>query len=435
MVSPSPAGTRSRSHAGSRPNIVQIVMDDLGYGDLGCTGSPLISTPRMDATAADGLIADHAYSTAPTCTPSRAALLTGRYAQRVGLQRVVFPDESEGLSSYERTIAAVLADAGYHCGAYGKWHLGDGPHHNPLRHGFEDFFGLPYSNDMDPLYLVDGQRRLDGAVDQRLLTRQYTDRAMDFISHHRDGPFFVHLAHTFPHIPLHVEEGFRGTSAAGTYGDTVECVDHHIGRLLDHLDQLGLAENTLVIITSDNGPWFEGSTGGLRGRKIDCYEGGVRMPFIARWPGMIPKGARTRDVLSLMDLPATYAALAGTGMPDDRPIDGVDITSSLTGTNRPTRPPLFFYSHWDLHAVRDGRWKLHLRRAGNDRRELPQLIDLERDPQESYDLQSLFPDVMEHMLTVAADFDRGIQAQKDEAIARSRANLRDHHTPGYMESR
>lgn len=423
--------TTSSSPAGARPNIVQIVLDDLGRGDLSCTGSPLIATPRMDAAASDGVIADHAYSTAPTCTPSRAALLTGRYAQRVGLQRVVFPDESEGLSRHEHTIAGVLARSGYRCGAYGKWHLGDGPHHSPLRHGFEDFFGLPYSNDMDPVYLVDGQRRLDGNVDQTQLTRQYTDRAMDFISRHRGVPFFVHLAHTFPHIPLHVEVGFRGSSAAGTYGDTVECVDHHIGRLLDHLDELGLAENTLVIITSDNGPWFEGSTGGLRGRKIDCYEGGIRMPFIARWPGEIPAGTRTDDVVSLMDLPVTYAALAGTAMPDDRPIDGVDITASLTGQAAPSRPPLFFYSHWDLHAVREGRWKLHLQRIGHDRRELPQLVDLERDPQESYNLQSLFPDVMEHMLALAADFDREIQAQKDEAIARSRSHRHEgHHVPG-----
>lgn len=421
----------ARAPAGTRPNIVQIVMDDLGYGDLSCTGSSLISTPRMDAAAADGMIAEHAYSTAPTCTPSRAALLTGRYAQRVGLQRVVFPDESEGLSRYEHTIAGVLARAGYRCGAYGKWHLGDGPHHNPLRHGFEDFFGLPYSNDMDPVYLVDGESRLEGEVDQTLLTRQYTDRAMDFISRHREEPFFIHLAHTFPHIPLHVEEAFRGSSAAGTYGDTVEAVDHHIGRLLDHLDELGLTETTLVIITSDNGPWFEGSTGGLRGRKIDCYEGGIRMPLIARWPGTIPTDTRSEHVVSLMDLPVTFASLAGASMPDDRPIDGVDITASLIGADAPHRPPLFFYSHWDLHAVREGRWKAHLQRIGQDRRELPQLFDLSRDPQESYDVQSLFPDVMERMLALAADFDREMQAQKDEAIARSRSHdLAGHRVPG-----
>lgn len=426
----------TRRPAGTRPNIVQIVMDDLGYGDLGCTGSPLIATPRMDAAAADGLLVDHAYSTAPTCTPSRAALLTGRYAQRVGLQRVVFPNEAEGLSSFERTIAEVLGEVGYRRAAFGKWHLGDGPEHSPLRHGFEEFFGLPYSNDMDPLYLVEGQAPIEGEVDQTMLTRQYTDRAMDFVSRHREEPFFIHLAHTFPHIPLHVEESFRGISAAGTYGDTVECVDHHIGRLLDHLDELGLTENTLVIITSDNGPWFEGSTGGLRGRKIDCYEGGVRMPLIARWPGTILAGTRTDDVVSLMDLPVTFAALAGASMPDDRPIDGVDITASLIGADAPPRPPLFFYSHWDLHAVRDGPWKVHLQRIGQDRRELPQLIDLSRDPQESYDLQSLFPDVMERMLALAADFDREIKASRDEAIARSRSGLpEDHHVPGGRDQR
>ncbi|MDN5688392.1 MAG: sulfatase-like hydrolase/transferase [Brachybacterium sp.] len=404
---------------GGRPNIVQIVMDDLGCGDLGCTGSPLIATPRMDAAAADGLLLEQAYSAAPTCTPSRAALLTGRYAQRVGLQRVVFPEESEGLSSFERTIADVLGHVGYRRAAFGKWHLGDGPEHNPLRHGFEEFFGLPYSNDMEPLYLVDGEDPVAGEVDQTLLTKQYTDRAMDFISRQGDAPFFVHLAHTFPHIPLHVEAPFRGVSEAGTYGDTVECVDHHIGRLLDHLDGLGLRESTLVIITSDNGPWFEGSTGGLRGRKIDCYEGGVRAPLIVRWPGTIPAGARSQDVLSLMDLPVTCAALAGAAMPEDRPIDGIERTAVLLGTDAPPRPPLYFYSHWDLHAVREGRWKAHLKRVGQDRRELPQLFDLSRDPQESYDVQTLFPGVMERLLVLAADFDHEIRSQKDEAIARA----------------
>lgn len=404
---------------GGRPNIVQIVMDDLGCGDLGCTGSPLIATPRMDAAAAEGLLLEQAYSAAPTCTPSRAALLTGRYAQRVGLQRVVFPEETEGLSSFERTIADVLGDVGYRRAAFGKWHLGDGPEHSPLRHGFEEFFGLPYSNDMDPLYLVDGEDSVAGEVDQTLLTKLYTDRAMDFISRQGDAPFFVHLAHTFPHIPLHVEAPFRGVSEAGTYGDTVECVDHHIGRLLDHLDGLGLRESTLVIITSDNGPWFEGSTGGLRGRKIDCYEGGVRVPLIVRWPGTISAGARSQDVLSLMDLPVTCAALAGAAMPEDRPIDGIDRAAVLLGTDAPQRPPLYFYSHWDLHAVREGRWKAHLQRVGQDRRELPQLFDLSRDPRESYDVQTLFPGVMERLLVLAADFDHEIRSQKDEAIARA----------------
>ncbi|APX34088.1 hypothetical protein BH708_16800 [Brachybacterium sp. P6-10-X1] len=408
---------------GGRPNIVQIVMDDLGCGDLGCTGSPLIATPRMDAAAAEGLLIEQAYSAAPTCTPSRAALLTGRYAQRVGLHRVVFPEETEGLSSFERTIADVLGDVGYRCAAFGKWHLGDGPEHNPLRHGFEEFFGLPYSNDMDPLYLVDGEDPVAGEVDQTLLTKQYTDRAMDFISRQGDAPFFVHLAHTFPHIPLHVEAPFRGVSEAGTYGDTVECVDHHIGRLLDHLDGLGLRESTLVVITSDNGPWFEGSTAGLRGRKIDCYEGGVRAPLIVRWPGIVPAGARSEDVVSLLDLPVTYAALTGATMPADRPIDGIDRTAVLLGAEAPPRPPLFFCSHWDLHAVRDGRWKLHLQRIGRDRRELPQLFDLSRDPQESYDVQTLFPDVMERLLALAADFDDEIRSQKDEAIARAQTRM------------
>lgn len=250
-----------------RPNIVLVFMDDMGYGDMGAMGGTMIKTPNMDRVAAAGITYRQMYAAASVCTPSRAALMTGRYAQRVGLERVIFPQEPEGLSSYERTIADLLRECDYRTAIYGKWHLGARPEHGPLRHGFEEFFGIPYSNDMDPVHLFEGERVAETYVDQSLLTKAYTDRAIDFISRHADEPFFVYLPHTMPHIPLHVEEGFRGRSRAGTYGDTIECIDHHLGRLLDHLSELGLTDNTLVIVTSDNGPWFEGSTGGLRGRK------------------------------------------------------------------------------------------------------------------------------------------------------------------------
>ncbi|MFC7404828.1 sulfatase [Georgenia alba] len=406
----------------TRPNIVLIFMDDLGYGDLGCTGSPLISTPHIDRLAAEGLQMRQMYSTSPTCTPSRAGLLTGRYAQRVGLPRVIFPADPEGLCGWERTIAGVLSDVGYRCGIYGKWHLGARPEHNPLRHGFEEFYGLPYSNDMDPLNLYVNADRIEAAVDQSTLTRRYTDQAMDFISRHADEPFFVYLPHTMPHIPLHVEEDFRGTSRAGTYGDTVECLDHHVGRLVDHVEQLGLAERTLFLVTSDNGPWFEGRTGGLRGRKIDTYEGGIRMPFVARWTGTIQPGRVCDDVRSLLDVFPTLATLAGAQIPDDRPIDGVDMSGLLRGEELPPRPPLYFFSHWHLNAVRDGRWKVHVDRfPTNDLRELPQLFDVVADPEESYNLASLHPEVLDRMLGLVDAFGREIEAQREDAVARARS--------------
>lgn len=405
----------------TRPNIVLIFMDDMGYGDLGCTGSTLIKTPRMDAVAADGMNFSQMYASAPTCTPSRTALLTGRYAQRVGLPRVIFPTDPEGLCDWEITVADLLSGAGYSCAAYGKWHLGAQPKHNPINHGFDSFVGLPYSNDMDPVVLQVGIDTVEENVDQTTLTRRYTDEAISFIDEHADEPFFVYLPHTMPHIPLHVEEEFRGTSAAGTYGDVIECIDHHVGRLLDHLDERGLSDDTLVIITSDNGPWFEGSTGGLRGRKIDTYEGGIRMPFIARWPGRIAPGSQCDTPACLVDLMPTLVGLADQPVPDDRPIDGVDIAPLFFGGDLPERA-LYFFSHWHLNAIRVGRWKLHVDRfPTKDLRELPQLFDLEADPGESYNLDTLHPEVLDRLTQQLEAFAAEIEEQRPEAQRRAAA--------------
>ncbi|WP_168211724.1 sulfatase [Ruania zhangjianzhongii] len=410
--------TETAPTAGRRPHIVLIVADDLGYGDLSCTGSSLVRTPRIDSLARDGALFSNMYAPAPTCTPSRAGLMTGRYAQRVGLPRVIFPEEPLGLSGEETTVAEMLAHAGYRCGIFGKWHLGARADHHPRRHGFDRFVGLPYSNDMHPLRLWVDDQELPEPVDQTMLTRRYTDEAIDFIDAAGDQPFFVYLPHTMPHIPLHVEESFRGTSDAGTYGDTVECIDHHVGRLLDHLEQRGLAEDTVVIFTSDNGPWFEGGTGGLRGRKIDTYEGGIKMPFVARWPGVIEEGRRVEGLGCFIDLLPTFAALAGTTPPAD--IDGIDISALLTGGTAGQDRSLFFLSNWSLNAVRRGRWKLHLDRfPTKDRRELPQLFDLERDPQECYNLRSLFPDEFDALLERATAFAEEIAAQRPQAEARA----------------
>lgn len=403
-----------------QPNVVVVFMDDLGYGDTGRTGSSLIKTPVIDGLADAGMTFDQMYSAAPTCTPSRAALLTGRYAQRVGLPHVLWPQDEAGLSDWEVTVAELLGQQGYATTAIGKWHLGARQPHHPLRHGFDEFFGMLYSNDMHPTRLYDGEKVIEEQADQATLTRRYTDEAIDFVERHQDSPFFVYLAHSMPHIPLHVEEGFQGVSEAGTYGDTVECVDFHLGRLLGRISELGLDENTIVLFTSDNGPWFEGSTNGLRGRKIQVLEGGIRTPFFVRWPARIQPGTVCSQPAALIDVTPTLASLAGASLPTDRPVDGVDLTDVLDGGPVPQREALYFYHHWSLNAVRSGKWKLLRSRFPDEEdRELPQLFDMQRDPGENYNLGSLFPDVVSRLVELARRFDEEIQEQRPEALQRS----------------
>jgi arylsulfatase A-like enzyme len=405
-----------------RPNIVLVFMDDMGYGDMGCFGGTVVKTPRMDGIAERGIMFRHMYSPASTCTPSRASLLTGRYAQRVGLSRVIFPHEGEGLPAWEQTIPELLRSRGYRTAMYGKWHLGSRPEHNPVRHGFEEFVGLLYSNDMEPVHLYEDEKVAQTQVDQARITELYTDRAIDFIERHTDEPFFVYLAHTMPHIPLHVEPGFSGRSRGGTYGDTIECIDYHLGRLLDVLEHVGLSEQTLVMVTSDHGPWFEGSTGGLRGRKIETWEGGLRMPFVAQWPGQIAPGSVCEEPACFVDLLPTIVTLAGGSLPTGRPIDGIDIGPALHGEPIPEREALYFFQYWTLNAVRSGRWKLHIDRHGHpnpDTRELPQLFDLETDPTESYNVVNREPEVLARLMMLAQRFADAIAGQRREAEGRA----------------
>lgn len=403
-----------------QPNIVLVFMDDMGYGDMGCMGGRVVRTPRMDGIAANGVAFRHMYSAASVCTPSRAALMTGRYPQRVGLPRVLFPHDGQGLPEWEQTIPEILRDRGYRTAMYGKWHLGCRPEHNPVRHGFDEFCGLLYSNDMDPVHLYEGEKVVETDVDQATLTRRYTDRAIEFIEAESDRPFFVYLPHTMPHIPLHVEEGFRGQSRGGTYGDTIECIDHHLGRIMDRLAELGLLEDTLVIVTSDNGPWFEGSTAGLRGRKMEVWEGGIRMPFVAQWPGQIPAGTVNDEPACFIDLLPTLAGLAGGAPAPDRPIDGIDIWPAFRGEAMPEREALYFFQAWTLNALRSGRWKLHVDRFPlPDRRELPQLFDLELDPGESYNQADREPAVLARLTALAERFAAEITAQRTVAEGRA----------------
>ncbi|HEY7775261.1 MAG TPA: sulfatase, partial [Kineobactrum sp.] len=278
-------------NTGSRPNIILILTDDLGYGDIGANGADMIATPNIDRLAREGVRLTSYYAPANVCTPSRAGMLTGRQPIRMGLAAgVLFPRSKNGLPQAELTLPEMLATVGYRTAMVGKWHLGNTPEHWPTAHGFERFFGVPYSNDMSPFPLYEGDRVIEPEADQSRLTERYTDTAIEIIEAAGDQPFFLYLAHTFPHIPLFAAPPFRGQSEAGLYGDTVETIDWSTGRILQALRENGLDDNTLVIFTSDNGPWFEGSAGESRDRKGGTWDGAYRVPFVARWPAGLPAG-------------------------------------------------------------------------------------------------------------------------------------------------
>jgi uncharacterized sulfatase len=322
---------------------------------------------------------------------------------------VLFPDDTAGIRPEHKTVAERLKEFGYATQCVGKWHLGCLPEHNPVKHGFDEFYGLLYSNDMNPLHLYAGETVIEEAVDQATLTERYTLTAIDFMEFHRDRPFFCYLAHTMPHIPLHVPEAFRGRSAAGTYGDTIECIDHYIGKIVDYLQERGILDDTLIIVTSDNGPWYEGSTAGLRGRKFDVFEGGIRMPFIARWGAGIPAGRECHEIASLMDIAPTLLELAG-GNPADVPeFDGKPIPQLLSGDGASPHEELYFYVNDSLNAVRSGRWKLHVDSGQGKRKEMPQLFDMDHDPTECYNVANLQPDIVEELIRKIEEFDRTVQ--------------------------
>ena len=375
------------------PNFVIIFTDDQGYNDLGCYGSPTIKTPHLDKMAAEGLKFTDFYVAASVCTPSRAALMTGCYPRRVSLPHVLFPNTRIGINPDEITIAEILKGQGYATMCIGKWHLGHLPPFLPTRHGFAHYFGLPYSNDMrpetnprryPPLPLIRDENIIEENPDQSRLTERYTDEAIRFISENKGRPFFLYLPHTMPHVPLYVSERFRGKSAGGLYGDVIECIDWSAGQILDTLARLGLAENTLVVFTTDNGPWLQrGKHGGsalpLRAGKGTMYEGGFRVPCIMRWPGRIPAGAVCSEMATTMDLLPTMARLAGTEPPSDRIIDGKDIWPLMAGAAGARSPheAFYYYTGNNLRTVRSGEWKLVF--EGTRRREVAALYNLEAD--------------------------------------------------------
>ena len=427
------AAPLARSQQAKPPNVILILCDDLGYGDLHIYGSN-ISTPNLDRMAEEGVLLRQFYSTSNVCSPSRASVMTGRYATRVGVPRVISAQDVAGLPLAEKTIADVLKPAGYSTMCVGKWHLGSQPQFLPTNRGFDSYYGIPYSNDMSPSILLDNTQVIESPVQLDTLTQRYTQRAIDFIQGSKSTPFFLFFAHTFPHIPLAASAAFKGKSNLGLYADCVEEIDWSVGQVLQALKDNGLDNNTLVIFTSDNGPWYLGSPGKLRGRKGSSYEGGVREPFIARFPGQIPAQIvpsqlieRTRPssaiaatqatprvsgvIASTLDLLPTIAKLCNAALPS-KPLDGQDIWPILSGEQTDlAREPFLYFDDWNLQCARLGSWKIHVARYNDfpwspdpigGRINLPlispELYNLDKDPDESYDVAADNPEVVADLL-------------------------------------
>ncbi len=415
---------------GGRPNLVLILFDDLGYGDLGCYGSAAVRTPNLDRLAAAGARFTQAYATSPYCSASRAGLLTGRYPARAGLDHVLqapwtttdlllrLGRRNRRLPSDEIILAEALSAAGYATAIFGKWHLGDFSPSLPTERGFDEFYGLLHSNDQGRPAVREGLEVVeDPPIDQSTLTRRYTERAVAFLEAHAGGPFFLYLPHTFPHVPLHVAGDRLGRSPGGLYGDVVEELDWSVGEVVAALERLGLAERTAVVVTSDNGPWFEGSPGGARGRKMDVFEGGMRVPLLAAWPGRIAAGRVIERPAMGIDLFATLLEWAGIAPPPDREIDGRSLVAVLDGEGAAPRQPILYFQLGVLRAVRDGRFKYVARRRilyGNPMNWVwgpmtergPWLFDLERDPDESYDASRHHPAEAERLARMLAERSR-----------------------------
>ena len=392
-----------------RPNFIVIMADDLGIGDLGVYGSSLIKTPNLDRMAAEGIVFDSFYASANVCTASRGGLLTGRYPIRLGLvDDVARPTNDIHLAETEITIAEALKGEGYNTAIFGKWHLGSRVEWYPLNHGFDEFYGALHSNDMAPFQLYRDNQIIEDPVDQTTLTQRYTSEALRFIEQNKDNPFFLYIPHSFPHVPLFVTEEFEGQSSAGLYGDVVETIDWSMGQILEKLNDLGIDENTMVIFTSDNGPWFEGSSGQFRNRKGTSWEGGLRVPFIARWPSIIPRNQRNSHAAMNIDVLPTILDFAGVSLSTETPLDGRSLRGVLTNGEGSPHDYLYLFNNDRIAAVRSGKWKLVVEtfyRTGVPSFDNPNsyyapnglLFDLEKDPSETYSFTREYPGVAEEL--------------------------------------
>ena len=407
------------------PNIVIIFADDLGYGDLGCFGHPTIATPNLDRMAHEGLRLTQFYVAECVCTPSRAALLTGRLPIRNGMcsdrRRVLFTDSTGGLPDEEITIAETLKSKNYATACVGKWHLGHLPQFLPMRHGFDSYYGIPYSNDMKPTVLLRGARVIEDPADQTTLTARYTAEALSFIRQNRDRPFFLYFPHTFPHVPLFASKKFKDKSRRGLFGDVVEELDWSVGQILETLRELKIEKQTLVFFTSDNGPWLiknrnGGSAGLLRGGKGSTWEGGMREPTIAWWPETIPAGTTSAELACTTDLLATIHALVDVPLPNDRTLDSFDIRPVLLGTGPSPRKSLLYYRGRQLMAARLGPWKAHFmtqagyRQPQPEKHDPPLLFNLESDPSEKYDLAQDHAEVIANIRKLVSEHEAGLEA-------------------------
>ena len=424
----------------ANPNIIIIFADDMGYGDMSCNGHPTIKTPNLDRMAAEGQKWTSFYVAAPVCTPSRAGLMTGRLPIRSGMcsskRRVLFPDSKGGIPASETTLPEMFKANGYATGMVGKWHLGHLPQFLPVNNGFDSWYGIPYSNDMDrdaekvrkanknvkgPWHsgghwyhpkseywnvpLMEGEKIIKRSPNQELLTKNYTEKAIEFIRAGKDKPFFLYLAHSMPHVPLFRSESFRDVSTAGLYGDVIEEIDWSVGQIMQTLRELDLAKNTMVLFTSDNGPWIRfktlgGIAGPLREGKGSTWEGGMREPAIFWWPGTI-QPAIIHDQGSTLDIMATVASLTGATLPKTE-LDSYDLSTTLLKGAPGTRKEMIYYRGTEIYAIRSGSFKLHYKTKSGYKNDLethttPLLFNLDLDPGENYDVAKANPDVIKHI--------------------------------------
>ena len=449
---------RTVAQPSTPPNFIIIFADDQGYGDLGCYGHPTIKTPNIDRIAVEGQRWTSFYVAANVCTPSRAALLTGRHSVRSGMysragRRVLFPDSDGGLPTDELTIGEHLQRRGYKTACIGKWHLGHLPQYLPSNNGFDYYYGIPYSNDMDrdnsvnmikassdpkveyfQVPLMQNGKIIERPADQSTITKRYTEETLQFISKNKQNPFFIYLAHSMPHVPLFASKEFMGKSARGLYGDVIEEIDWSVGQIISALKKEGLGKNTVVVYMSDNGPWalfqqYGGSAGPLYGAKGTSYEGGVRVPAIFWGPGRI-KPAVISDIGSTLDILPTIANIAGIPLPTDRDYDGYDLTPVLTAAGKSPRNQMIYYHDEKIFAARKGDFKLYFYR--NNPTGYPEklekldsltLFNLQHDPSEEYNIVSRHPDkvkeiedmVKHHQLSVVV-----AETQLDKRVARSK---------------